>query len=149
MQTALDQAMLAAKAGEVPVGCVIVNGRLVVAAAHNLVITHGDPTAHAEMEAIRLACKAVASPYLEGCDIYVTLEPCMMCAAAISRARLRGLYFGAYDSKEGAVAHGFEAYVVGGRLNHRPTVVGGVMEGRCAALLNGLFGDRRRRKRQP
>ena len=139
MKIALAEASRAAGLAEVPVGCVIVRNGKAIAAAHNRVETDNNPLAHAEMESLRLACESLATRYLDDCDIYVTLEPCIMCAAAISRARLKTLYFGAYDSKEGAVVHGGEVYAAGSRLNHRPQVVGGVMEKRCAALLNGSF----------
>src|SRR5690606_26299457 len=108
MAQALAQARAAAGRGEVPVGAVVVEaatGR-VLAAAGNRTEADADPTAHAELLAIRAACAAVAAPRLEGCDLYVTLEPCAMCAAAIAFARLRRLYFGAYDPKGGGVEHG-------------------------------------------
>jgi len=110
MQEALSQARRAAKIGEVPVGAVLVKNGKIIAAAHNL--TRGgsgfppDPTAHAEMRAIRLACEKLDSERLPDCDLYVTLEPCAMCAAAISFARIRRLYYGAGDAKGGAVEHG-------------------------------------------
>ncbi len=144
MGTALAWARRAAAKGEVPVGAVIVDGRsgAVLARRHNLTETRGDPTAHAEMLAIRAAARALGAPRLEGCDIYVTLEPCPMCAAAISFARLRRLYFGAPDPKGGGVEHGPRVFDQP-TCHHRPEVIGGLRESECAALLRDFFRARR------
>lgn len=142
MQKAIALAAQAAKAGEVPVGAVIVQGGEIIAAAYNLTETEHDPTAHAEMVVIREACKRLGTARLLECDLYVTLEPCAMCAAAISHARIRRLYFGAYDPKGGGVEYG-------GRFFHQPTchhspeVYGGIDETTCGALLKAFFQERR------
>ncbi|MEI6560169.1 MAG: nucleoside deaminase [Rhodospirillaceae bacterium] len=140
MALALAQAEAAAAAGEVPVGAVIIDatsGR-VLAAAGNRVETLADPTAHAELLAIRAACAALGQPRLPACDLYVTLEPCALCAAAISLARLRRVYFGAYDPKGGAVDHGPRWFGQPTCL-HRPEVIGGLDEAACAELLRRFF----------
>jgi tRNA(Arg) A34 adenosine deaminase TadA len=140
MSLALAEARAAALRGEVPVGAVIVDPRdgRVVAAAGNRTEGSADPTAHAEMLAIRAACAATGEPRLPGLDLFVTLEPCAMCAAAISFARLRRVVFGAYDPKGGAVEHGPRLF---GQptCHHAPEVVGGVEETAAAALLRDFF----------
>lgn len=130
-------------AGEVPVGAVLVdaNGEI-VAAAHNRVATDGDPTAHAEMLVLRTGAARLGRPLLAGCDLYVTLEPCAMCAAAIALARLRRLYFGAYDAKGGAVEHGPRLFAQP-TIHHRPEVYGGIAEQSAARLLRAFFRERR------
>ncbi len=140
MDQALAQAVAAAEVGEVPVGAVIVDGStgLVLAASGNRVERLADPTAHAEVLVIRAACAARAAPRLPDCDLYVTLEPCALCAAAISFARLRRVYFGAYDPKGGAIEHGPRWYRQSTCL-HAPEVIGGLEERRCAALLRQFF----------
>ncbi|HIP77264.1 MAG TPA: nucleoside deaminase, partial [Kiloniellaceae bacterium] len=130
--------------GEVPVGAVLVDGKdgTVLARAHNRVITDSDPTAHAEILAIRAAAAQLGAPRLAEADLYVTLEPCPMCATAISFARIRRLVFGAYDPKGGGVDHGpriFEQPT----CHHRPEVIGGVQEQACGALLQDFFKVRR------
>lgn len=142
MALALSEARAAAQRGEVPVGALVVRGGEVIAAAGNRVEEWADPTAHAEILALRAAAQVLASPRLEGCDLYVTLEPCPMCAAAISLARIRRLYFGAYDPKGGGVDHGARVYDHA-TCHHRPEVVGGVGEGDCATLLRAFFRERR------
>ncbi|MCR6629717.1 MAG: nucleoside deaminase [Magnetospirillum sp.] len=142
MAMALEQARAAALRGEVPVGAVVVSEGRVLAAEGNRVEELSDPTAHAEVLAIRAAAAAAGSPRLEGCDLYVTLEPCAMCAAAISFARIRRLYFGAYDPKGGGVEHGPRVYQQS-TCHHRPEVVGGMAEGEAAALLREFFRERR------
>jgi tRNA(adenine34) deaminase len=142
MQLAFEEAEAAAARGEVPVGAVLVKDGAVLARAGNRVEALADPTAHAEILAIRAAAGSLASPRLTGCDLYVTLEPCPMCAAAISFARIRRLYFGAYDPKGGAVDHGARIFAQS-TCHHRPEVVGGVEEGRAATLLRDFFQDRR------
>jgi tRNA(adenine34) deaminase len=142
MSQALDQARAAGAAGEVPVGCVIVRDGAVIAAAGNRTLAARDPTAHAEILAIRAAASALGSERLTDCDIYVTLEPCAMCAAAISFARLRKLYYGAPDPKGGAVEHG-AAFFQSPTCHHRPEVYSGIGEGEAAALLRAFFQARR------
>ena len=143
MQLALDEARRAAAAGEVPVGAVVVDaaGRL-IAAAHNRVETDGDPTAHAEIVALREAGRQRGSGRLVDCDLYVTLEPCPMCAQAIAFARIRRLYFGAADPKGGGVEHGPRIFA-SSSCHHRPEVYGGIGERRAAELLQRFFGARR------
>ena len=144
MEQALAEAAAAAGRGEVPVGAVLVDGDrgTVIAADGNRTEDRHDPTAHAEMLVIRQAAEAAGAARLAGCDLYVTLEPCAMCAAAISFARLRRLYFGAYDPKGGAVDHG-PRFFAQPTCHHRPEVVGGLDETRCAALLRDFFAQRR------
>lgn len=141
MSLALEEAEAAARRGEVPVGAVIVRQGAVIAAAGNRVEELGDPTAHAEMLAIR-AATALGAKRLDDCDLYVTLEPCPMCAAAISLARLRRLYFGAYDPKSGGVEHGAKVFDHA-TCHHRPEVYGGLEENRAAEMLRAFFEARR------
>ncbi|WP_296577263.1 nucleoside deaminase [Phreatobacter sp.] len=142
MAAALEEARRAAARGEVPVGAVIVRDGVVIARAGNRTLADRDPTAHAEILAIRLACTALGSERLPGCDLYVTLEPCPMCAAAISFARIRRLYFGAADIKGGAVENGVRLYA-SPSCHHRPEVYGGLSETAAAELLRDFFRDRR------
>ena len=144
MQLALAEAEDAERRGEVPVGAVLVDGAsgAVLAAAGNRVEELSDPTAHAEMLVIREAAATVGAPRLTGCDLYVTLEPCAMCAAAISFARVRRLYFGAYDAKGGGVEHGARVFAQP-TCHHRPEVYGGIDETEAGALLRAFFGERR------
>jgi len=143
MELALAQAEAARDRGEVPVGAVIVDkqGR-VVAAAGNRTLELKDPTAHAEMLVIRAACTSLGSERLTGLDLYVTLEPCPMCATAISFARLRRLYFGASDEKGGGVEHGPRIFAQSS-CHHAPEVYGGLSESRSALLLKSFFASRR------
>jgi len=142
MQFALDEARAAQARGEVPVGCVIVRGSDVIARAGNRTLADKDPTAHAEMLAIRAAAVALGSERLTDCDLYVTLEPCAMCAAAMSFARIRRLYFGAADQKGGAVEHG-PRFFTQPTCHHRPEVYGGMSESEAAVLLKDFFVARR------
>jgi tRNA(adenine34) deaminase len=142
MAMALAEARAAAAAGEVPIGAVIVRDGEVIARAHNRTITDDDPTAHAEVLAIRAAAKAIGSQRLAGADIYVTLEPCAMCAAAISFARIRRLYFGASDSKGGAVESG-PRFFAQPTCHHAPEVYGGMAASESAKLLQAFFRERR------
>ena len=144
MELALAEAEAAAAAGEVPVGAVLVDGRSgeVLAAAGNRVESGHDATAHAEMLVLRAASVKRASPRLADCDLYVTLEPCPMCAQAISFARIRRLYFGASDAKGGGVEHGPRIFAQP-TCHHRPEVYGGMDEARAGALLRDFFNDRR------
>ena len=143
MDTALAEAEAAARRGEVPVGAVVVgaDGR-VLARAGNRTLELKDPTAHAEMLAIRAACAALGSERLVGCDLHVTLEPCAMCAAAISFARLRRLYFGAADPKGGAVEHGPRVFAQP-TCHHAPEIYGGIAETQAGDLLKQFFKERR------
>ena len=143
MEIALEQARKAYVRGEVPVGSVLVgaNGS-VLAAEGNRVEQHSDPTAHAEILAIRAGAEKLGTPRLEGCDLYVTLEPCPMCAQAISFARVRRLYFGANDLKGGGVENGPRLYAQP-TCHHRPAVYGGIDEQRTGQLLKAFFASRR------
>jgi tRNA(adenine34) deaminase len=142
MDLALREARAAGDAGEVPVGCVIVRAGNVVAQTGNRTLTDRDPTAHAEMVAIRRAAATLGSERLIDCDLHVTLEPCAMCAAAISFARIRRLYFGAFDVKGGAVEHGVR-YFSAPTCLHRPEIYGGIGESEAAELLQSFFRARR------
>ena len=142
MRLALDQARRAAADGEVPIGAVIVRDGAVVAAAHNLTRQPPDPTAHAELVAIRQAAAALGQERLEGCELWVTLEPCAMCAGAIAHARLARLYYAAPDPKGGAVEHGARVFEQAQCL-HRPEVYSGMGEAEAADLLRGFFRARR------
>lgn len=142
MRRALDLAAEAAGADEVPVGAVITRGDRIVAEARNAMRGSLDPTAHAEIAAIRAAAQALRQPRLEGCTLWVTLEPCAMCAAAVSLARLDSLRYGAEDPKGGGVAHGARVFSQP-TCNHRPDVLGGIGEEESAALLKRFFEQRR------
>jgi len=142
MDLALEQAENAGKAGEVPIGCVIVREGAVIARAGNRTLTDRDPTAHAEVLALREAARALGSERLTGCDLYVTLEPCTMCAAAISFARIRRLYFGALDPKGGAVDSGVRFFTAP-TCHHAPEVYPALSETRAATLLREFFKARR------
>lgn len=144
MARALEEAERAGARGEVPVGAVLVDGEsgAVLAAAGNRTEELADPTAHAEMLVLREAAARLGAPRLAECDLYVTLEPCAMCAAAISFARLRRLYFGAYDPKGGAVEHG-PRFFQQPTCHHRPEVYGGIGEAQAGALLRRFFRARR------
>lgn len=144
MEKALAEARAAAAAGEVPVGAVLVDGTTgeIVAAAHNRVERDRDPTAHAEMLAIREGARKRGEKRLEGLDLYVTLEPCPMCAQAIAFARLRRLYWAASDPKAGGVENGPRIFAQAG-CNHRPELYGGIAEAEAATLLRDFFKARR------
>ncbi|WP_454657941.1 nucleoside deaminase [Bosea beijingensis] len=142
MALAFDEAKAAALRGEVPVGAVVVRDGTILASAGNRTLELKDPTAHAEMLALRLACDAIGSERLIGCDLYVTLEPCPMCAAAISFSRIRRLYFGAGDPKGGAVENGVRLYE-SPTCHHAPEVYGGLRETEAAGLLRDFFRERR------
>ncbi len=138
MQSALSLARAATLAGEVPIGAVIVKDGNVIASAHNLTETTNDPTAHAELLVIRDACKKLGTPRLTDCDLYVTLEPCAMCATAISFARLKRLYYGASDGKGGGVEHGARVFSQV-TCHHKPETYGGIAEKECGELLKKFF----------
>jgi tRNA(adenine34) deaminase len=142
MEMALAEAEAAAKRGEVPVGCVVVQNGAVVARAGNRTLTDKDPAGHAEILALREAARTLGSERLSSCDLYVTLEPCTMCAAAISFARIRRLYYGAADPKGGAVDSGVRFFSQP-TCHHRPEVYGGMAEANAAALLKDFFVARR------
>jgi len=143
MRAALDEARSAAASGDVPVGAILVQGDVVLARAANRTVQDQDPTAHAELLAIRAASAALGSWRLEGCTLYVTLEPCAMCAGAIVLARVSRVVVGAWDPKAG-MAGSVGDLLRHPRLNHRPEVAGGVLEDECGALLRDFFAARRR-----
>ena len=142
MDMALIEAGAAAAAGEVPVGCVVVSNGVAVAKTFNRTLADRDPTAHAEMLAIRAAAAALNSERLTECDLYVTLEPCAMCAAAMSFARIRRLYYGAGDPKGGAVENGVR-FFDSATCHHKPEIYGGIGEAEAASLLRDFFRARR------
>jgi tRNA(adenine34) deaminase len=142
MALALEEARTAGARGEVPVGCVIVRDGAVVARAGNRTLADRDPTAHAEIIAIRAAAASLGSERLDACDLYVTLEPCAMCAGAIAFARIRRLYYGAADRKGGAVDNGVK-FFASPSCHHRPEVYGGLAEADAGALLKAFFRERR------
>ncbi len=142
MNVAIEEARAAGERDEVPVGCAIVQNGRVVTRAGNRTLADRDPTAHAEMLAIRAAAALLRSERLADCDLYVTLEPCPMCAAAISFARIRRLYYGAADPKGGAVENGVRL-LSSETCHHRPEVYGGICEQESAALLRAFFAARR------
>jgi tRNA(adenine34) deaminase len=142
MAKALDEARAAGARDEVPVGCVIVRDGAVVARAGNRTLADRDPTAHAEIMAIRAAAASLGSERLDGCDLYVTLEPCAMCAGAVAFARIRRLYYGAADPKGGAVDNGVK-FFASPSCHHRPEVYGGLAEAEAGALLKEFFRERR------
>jgi tRNA(adenine34) deaminase len=142
MDLALEDARRAAQAGEVPVGCVIVRDGKIVARSGNRTLADRDPTAHAAILAIRRAAASLGSERLVDCDLYVTLEPCAMCAAAMSFARVRRLYYGAADPKGGAVESGVR-FFSSATCHHRPDIYGGIAEKEAAELLRTFFAARR------
>ena len=142
MRAALDAARAAAEAGEVPVGAAVVRGGEIVAVAANAPRTLRDPTAHAEIRAIREAARLLGRERLEDCDLWVTLEPCAMCAGAIAHARIARLYYGASDAKGGAVEHG-PRFFGQATCHHRPELYSGIGESEAAALLRDFFRARR------
>ena len=139
---ALDEARAAGSRGEVPVGCVLVRDNDILARSGNRTLADRDPTAHAELVAVRAAAAALGSERLEDCDLYVTLEPCAMCAGAVSFARIRRLYYGAADPKGGAVDNGVQ-FFASPTCHHRPEVYGGLAEAEAGALLKEFFRERR------
>jgi tRNA(Arg) A34 adenosine deaminase TadA len=142
MRRALDLAAEAAAAGEVPVGAVVTCGEEIVAEARNAMLGSVDPTAHAEMVAIRAAAERLGTPRLDACTLWVTLEPCSMCASAIALARLKALRFAAEDPKGGGVVHGPRLFAQP-TCHHRPDVLGGIGEAESAELLRSFFAERR------
>lgn len=142
MRLALDEARAAAEGGEVPVGAVVTKGGEVVAVARNRMRSANDPSAHAEMVALREAAAALGTSRLDGCDLWVTLEPCAMCAGAISLARIARLYFGAADPKGGAVTNGVRLFAQP-TCHHAPQVYAGIGEDEAGAMLRAFFQERR------
>ena len=142
MDMALEEARAAGDRGEVPVGCVIARDAAVVARAGNRTLADRDPTAHAEIVAVRAAAAALGSERLDDCDLYVTLEPCTMCAGAIAFARIRRLYYGASDPKGGAVDNGVK-FFASSACHHRPDIYGGIAEAEASVLLKRFFQERR------
>ncbi len=142
MRRALELARAAAAAGEVPIGAVVVREGAIIGEGENRNRRDNDPSAHAEMVAIRDAAARLGDYRLVGCDLYVTLEPCPMCAGAISHARIARLYYGAADEKGGGVEHGARVFTHP-QCHHRPEVYGGLGEGEAAGLLRGFFEGRR------
>jgi tRNA(adenine34) deaminase len=140
--SAFEAAQRAGEAQEVPVGAVILRAGEIVASAGNRTLRDRDPTAHAEVLAIRAACRRLGTERLANCDLYVTLEPCAMCAAAISFARIRRLYFAAFDAKGGAVEHG-PRFFSQPTCHHAPDVYGGIRESEAADMLRAFFAARR------
>jgi tRNA(adenine34) deaminase len=151
MQLALAQAALAAMAGEVPVGAVVLKDGVVIAVGHNAPISQHDPSAHAEMQALRAAAQVLGNYRLPECELFVTLEPCAMCAGAMLHARLKRVVFGAADLKTGAAGSVINLFEQS-QLNHQTQVQGGVLTQECAAVLQAFFRLRRSQKvnaRQP
>jgi len=142
MRRALDLAAEAAAQGEVPVGAVIARGEEIVATSANMMLAGNDPTAHAEIVAIRRAAESLGVPRLDGLDLWVTLEPCAMCAGAIAHARIARLYYAADDPKGGAVAHG-PRFFQQPTCHHRPEIYPGIGAEEAAAQLRGFFAERR------
>jgi tRNA(adenine34) deaminase len=143
MPLAIEQAKLGGKQGEIPVGAVIISQNRVVTRAFNLVETHKNPLDHAEILVIDKACRILQTTRLVHCDLYVTLEPCMMCAGAIAHARIRRVYFGAFNPKEGAIDHGVRFFSQP-TCRHHPEIYGGIQEQDCQNLLRSFFVDKRR-----
>ncbi len=142
MELALQEARAAGLRGEVPVGCVVVHDGSVIARAGTRTVADRDPTAHAELAAIRQAAARLGSERLDDCDLYVTLEPCAMCAGAVAFARIRRLYYGAADPKGGAVENGVQ-FFASPTCHHRPEIYGGMAEAEASALLKDFFKERR------
>jgi tRNA(Arg) A34 adenosine deaminase TadA len=142
MRRALDEARAAAAAGEVPVGAVVTRAGAIVASGRNRMRLDNDPTAHAEMVAIRAAAAALGTSRLDGCDLWVTLEPCAMCAGAMALARLSRLYFAAPDPKGGAVLHGPRLFAQP-TCHHSPEVYSGIREEEAGGMLKAFFRERR------
>jgi len=141
MQQALEEAKKAAELGEVPVGAVVVKNGAVIAKGHNLCESHKDASLHAEMIALERAAEVLGGWRLNECDIYVTLEPCLMCSGALLNSRIRRIYFGAYDIKNGACGSVCDIGVMG--FTHKPEIYGGIGQQECASLLTEFFEDKR------
>lgn len=139
-ESAFHQAQIAFVSDEVPVGAVIVRDGMIIVASPNQMRKNLDATAHAEMLCLREACRLLKTQHLADCDLYVTLEPCAMCAGAIANARIRRVYFGAYDPKGGGVEHGARVFE---HTLHKPEVVGGIEEEKCGQLMSDFFKQKR------
>ena len=146
MSLALKEAVKARNKDEVPIGCIIVKDDKVLARAHNLKIHKKDSTCHAEVECIRKACKKLNTWRLEECDLYVTLEPCPMCAGAIIQSRIRNVYYGASDFKGGSVKTCIQLFDIK-QYNHHPSYVSGICEQECAQLLKTFFKNKRNKNK--
>ena len=146
MKLALEQAKIAESIGEVPVGAVVVKDGEVISSAYNTRETDKNAVAHAELSAINVACRRLGGWRLHECDLYVTLEPCPMCAGAIINSRIKNLYFGAYDKKAGCAGSVVDMFSLG--FNHKPNVVGGIMEKESADLLSGFFEKLRKSRKE-
>ncbi|HDQ26275.1 MAG TPA: nucleoside deaminase [bacterium] len=146
MAEAVKEAKKAFIKGEVPVGAVVVRKRTIIARAHNLIKAKKDPSAHAEMLAVKKAAAALKNERLTGCDIYTTLEPCVMCAGAMLLARIEKLFFGAAEPKTGACGS-LHDVLAEGKNNHKIKVRGGILEKECAALMRGFFAGKRKKRR--
>ena len=143
MDLALREALKGQKNGEVPIGCIILDeNKNILSSAYNEVITNNDPTAHAQITAIRQACSYVNSSRLSNCSLYVTLEPCIMCASAISRAKIRRLFYGADDKKYGSI-NGHINFFQSNICNHIPEIYDNINKNKCEELINNFFKDKR------
>ena len=142
MELAFEQAKKAYDMGEVPVGAIIIKDMKVISVGHNLTETNNDPTAHAEIVAIKRACESLGTPRLTGCDMYVTLEPCAMCTGAIINARIRGLYIGAMDKKAGCCGS-VKDLITKQHFNHKVDAYYGIMEDECSKILTDFFKQMR------
>lgn len=145
MSLALKEALKARKIDEVPVGCIIVKNDKVLARAYNKKIKKKDPTSHAEIECIKKACKKLGSYYLNDCDMYITLEPCMMCTGAIIQSRLRKIYIGTKDPKGGSIVSSIELSAVK-NINHYPEIEMGILQEECSKILKDFFKEKRNKK---
>ena len=145
MREAMKQAKLAANKGEVPVGAVIVRDGEIIARAYNTRETGKDALCHAEIKAIHRACRKLGGWRLPGCELYVTLEPCPMCAGAIINSRIVSVYYGAYDKKAGAFGTLFDMNTFG--LNHKPEIYAGILEKECADMLSAFFSELRQKRK--
>lgn len=142
MEEALKAAITAGEKGDVPIGAVLIYNNQIIASSGNRVYQNCDPTAHAEIEVLRQGALHLKTTFLIECDLYVTLEPCAMCAQAIAWSRIRRLYFGAYDPKGGAVIHGAQIFEQT-TCHHRPEVIGGIQEDSCGSILKNYFEQKR------
>ena len=145
MSLALKEAFKAKKIDEVPVGCIIIKNDKVLARAYNQKIRKKDPTSHAEIECIKKACNKLKSYYLDDCDMYITLEPCMMCTGAIIQSRLRKIYIGTKDPKGGSIVSSIELSTVK-NINHYPEIEIGILQEECSKILKDFFKEKRNKK---
>ena len=145
MKEAIKEAKKAELIDEVPIGCIIVKNDKVIARAHNVRETKQNPTGHAEIIAINKASKKLNSWRLEECDIYITLEPCIMCAGAIIQSRIRNVYFGAYDLKGGAFGSSINV-LEAKNINHHPEIISGILQNECSSIISNYFKSKRGKK---